>query len=279
MTTLAAFQDGFARALLATDVQPDLPPAVARLAAQPGFAVYRNTVIKACVDAIEANFPAVARLVGSEWMRAAAAVFAGRNLPAQPMLLDYGAGFPDFLAGFEPAADLPYLPAVARLDRLWIEAHTAADAPVLHAEALAAIAPRALQRAWLVLHPAARWGWFAEAPAWTIWSRNRIDESGAAASHTTHIDEPIDWRAEGALLTRPGFEVMHCAADRGAIAFLDACAAAGTVEAAALAALGADSDADLAALVCRLIGAGAFAGLRAAPHSDLPFPSAEDIVQ
>jgi membrane-bound lytic murein transglycosylase B len=49
---------------------------VASLARRPGFAVLRNTVRKACVDALQANFPAVTRLVGDEWMRAAAARFA-----------------------------------------------------------------------------------------------------------------------------------------------------------------------------------------------------------
>ena len=43
------------------------------------------------------------------------------------MLVDYGEEFPDFLATFEPAAELPYLSDVARLDRFWTQAHVAAD--------------------------------------------------------------------------------------------------------------------------------------------------------
>jgi hypothetical protein len=38
------------------------------------FKVYRNTVLKGCVDALAANFPTVLRLVGEDWFRAAALI-------------------------------------------------------------------------------------------------------------------------------------------------------------------------------------------------------------
>ena len=40
-----------------------------------GIAVYRNTSIKGRIDALEANYPTVSRLVGTEWFRAAAREF------------------------------------------------------------------------------------------------------------------------------------------------------------------------------------------------------------
>lgn len=134
---LEAFQDRFAHALIALDPSENCAPEIAGLVAQPGFTVYRNTVMKGCIDAMQANYLAITRLVGEEWFRAAAAVFARANPPRHPMLADYGAGFADSLAGFEPAAELPYLPAVARLDRFWSEAHIASDAEPLAAGALA----------------------------------------------------------------------------------------------------------------------------------------------
>ena len=76
---LADYQDAFAQALLAEDRA--VPPQLAYLVAQPGFAVYRNTVLKGCIDALQANFPAVARLVGDDWFRAAASVHARSALP------------------------------------------------------------------------------------------------------------------------------------------------------------------------------------------------------
>jgi Putative DNA-binding domain len=84
-TELTRFQDSFAQALIASDpaVTTDLEPEIAALVRQPGFAIYRNTVMKGCIDALQANYPSIARLVGAEWFRAAAAIYARAHLPAQ----------------------------------------------------------------------------------------------------------------------------------------------------------------------------------------------------
>ena len=253
---LARFQDAFAHALLAPDAAPAVE--VAALAAQPAFAVYRNTVMKGCIDALQANYPAVARLVGDEWFRAAAAVYVREALPVDPTLLHYGAGFADFLARFEPAAELPYLPGVARLDRFWTEAHAAATHDALDPAAIAGMAPEALAATVLHPHPAARWAWFADAPIYTIWSRNRADGT----------PEPdFDWRPEGALLARPRDAVEWFALDAAGCAFLDVCAAGGTVGEAAQAALHVQGDYDLARLMSTLLETGALRGMGRNPRS------------
>jgi putative DNA-binding protein len=244
--SLAHFQEDFVRALLA----PDHPAA-------PAFSVYRNTVLKGCIDALQANYPAVARLVGEEWFRAAAAVYARLHPPRVPMLVEYGAGYPDFLARFEPAADLPYLPAVAALDRRWTEAHIAADEPALDARLLEGLNPERLGSLRLRPHAAARWGWFAEGPIYTIWSRNRADGIPVADLH---------WRAEGALLVRPHDAVAWLALGAEGCAFLDACAAGRTLAEAAEDARATDPATDVAALVATLLGAGAFAHLNGEEH-------------
>ena len=66
-SALARFQDAFAHALFTADAVP--AGEIAALTAQPAFAVYRNTVMKGCIDALQANYPAVLRLVGEEWAR------------------------------------------------------------------------------------------------------------------------------------------------------------------------------------------------------------------
>ncbi|RZI96834.1 MAG: DUF2063 domain-containing protein [Variovorax sp.] len=246
-TSLGGFQHAFMQALFD---RPDAAPSpIDTLREQPAFAVYRNTVRKACIDALEANHPAVARLVGSEWFRAAAALFVDASPPRDGRLLHYGAGFADFLAGFEPAADLPYLPGVARLERFWTEAHAAADAPVADASLLASMAPDALAALSLRPHPAARWAWFAESPVYSIWSRNR---PGAEPT-----EDDFDWQAEGALLTRPDAAVVWRPISVADVAFLDACRDGQPLGAAAAAALAAQPDVDLATLVARLLQAGA----------------------
>lgn len=254
-SALSRFQDGFVQALLAPDpaTAPGLPAEIAALARQPGFAVYRNTVIKGCIDALQANYPAVARLVGEEWFRAAAAIFAREQLPAQATLMYYGEAFAEFLARFEPAADLPYLSGVARLDRLWTESHAASDESVLDPAAIAGLAPEMLGTTVLHPHAAARWAWFDDQPIYTIWRRNREAREDV---------RDIDWRGEGALLTRPGGAVQWARLDAAGCAFMDACAAGRPLGAAAAAALAAKEDADLAGLMKTLIETGAFRRLR-----------------
>lgn len=252
-TPLAEFQDAFAQALLA-DTEAGVGPTIAALAAQPGFAVYRNTVLKGCIDALQANYPAVARLVGDEWFRAAAAVYARENLPAHATLLDYGAGFAGFLERFAPAAELPYLAEVARLDRLWSDVHVAADALPLDPAGLAALTPEAMAFVRLQPHPAARWHWSDESPIYSIWSRSRAGDGTIG---------DVDWHGEGALLTRPAAEVRQAPLDRAGVAFVDACGRGESVEAAVLSALDIDRGADLPALLARLLDAGAFSALGA----------------
>jgi len=257
-SSLHRLQAGFQRALLGDRPLAEHDAGVARLVSQPGFAVYRNTVLKGCVDALQANYPAVTRLVGEEWMRAAAAVYARVNLPRSPVLLEYGEGFPYFLEQFEPAADLPYLADVALLDRFWSEAHIARDEAALGADVVAVLTPAELGHVRLRPHAAARWAWFGDLPIFTIWSRNR---DGLGVEPPAPVQTDIVWRGEGALLVRPHDAVQALPLAQTACVFLNACAAGATLTEAALAALAADPAVDLAPLMTQLLEAGAFGWL------------------
>jgi hypothetical protein len=176
LSPLAAFQDGFARILVTEKADPEY----AALVCQPGFSVYRNTVMKGCMDALQANFPAVVKLVGEPWFREAARIYVSERPPLDARLLFYGEDFPDFLSGFPPAADWPYLPGVARLDRFWIECQTALDDEAQDPAKLLTLAPDALGAT--VVRPRAmtRWKWFEGMPVYTIWCVNRSGASTAA---------------------------------------------------------------------------------------------------
>lgn len=250
------WRSAFARALLAEDPHADCAPEIAALVAQAGFAVYRNTVTKACIDALRANHPAVAMLVGDAWFDAAATIHLRSDPPRSPVLLDYGAGFADFLAKFPPAGAMPWLADVARLDRLWSAAHVAADAPPVDPARVAALDPERLASAVLRPHVAARWAWFPDAPVAAIWRRNRDADDAAAVDLSD-----LDWAGDGVLLVRPRDRVDALALDAAGCAFLDACARGDPLGAAAEAALDADPCVDLAGLMARLLGAGAFGSL------------------
>lgn len=266
---LSAFQDAMADALLHPpgDRASEHPAWLDALASQPGFSVYRNTVLKACLDALQASYPTVCQLVGEAWFRAAAAVYVPQAPPVDGQLVRYGDGFADFLAAFPPAAELPYLAAVARLDRLWTESHLAADAPVLDAAWLAAQPPARLAGCVLAPHPASRWIWSPEHPAFALWHCHR---EGRA------LPDDLPWVADGGLLTRPHGAVQWTALPRGGVAMLDACAAGMPIEDATARALAADPALDLPGLMAVLLQAGAW---RLPPpgdaHAPIPDPKPE----
>lgn len=238
--SIAAFQRALADTL-----------ASSALGEGPGLAVHRNNVMVGCIDALGANFPTIERLVGAEFFRAMAAEFARVHLPTRPSLFDYGVEFADFIAHFPPAASLPYLADVARIDRGWIEAHVAADAPMLRGADLAKRDPASLDSTRLRLHPTVRVGWFDQ-PIVSIWRRNR--ESAVDAGE-------LAWLAEGALVVRPNDDVEVHRIGAATYAFVLACANDGTLTDATADAFAAEPDVDLAAAFARLVGTGVFTAL------------------
>lgn len=275
-TSLAQFQDNFVDALwhsnaepmpltalsshfLPRDGSPPLEPsALDKLRAQPGFKIYRNTVIKSCIDALMANYPSVLRLVGTAWFHAAAAVHARNAPPIDVSMQVYGQHFPDFLKHYEGARELPYLADVARLDRSWTESHAAPDEALISASDLTHLSPIELGDTVLRPHPGARWIWFPDQPAYSIWRSNR---------ESAEPDGELAWCAEGALLTRPHGSVIWQSAGLGLCTFLYACARGCTLAQAAEAAIQADPTQDIAQLLSELITAGALSPATPSHHS------------
>ncbi len=222
-----------------------------------GLAVYRNTAAKARADALAALFPTVERLVGGEWFRKAALAFAEVEPPGQPVMDDYGEGFPGWLARFKPARVLPFLAPVARLDRAWSLAHRAVDSPTLDTAIVRWMEPRALFAAHARLHPSVQLFWFD----WTvpsIWLANR---AGA------ELGQSVAWQdtPEGLVILRPAMTVVHECLTRPEWAFLNACRRGATLGGAAAEALKADHKADLSQIFARLLNEGVFNRLEPEP--------------
>lgn len=138
------------------------------------FAVYRNNIVSSLTDALKVGFPVVCRLVGEKFFRAMAASYITRHPPKSPVLMFFGEALPEFLEGFEPAATLPYLPDVARLEIAIRESYHAEDSlPIDHAET-ASIPPNALESATIKLAPSLR-HLRSKFPVFQIW---RLNTSG-----------------------------------------------------------------------------------------------------
>lgn len=234
MPEARAFQQSFGAMLAA-------PAGIADPALRRALAVHRNTAHKAAEDALAANYPVVATLVGADAFAACAHDFVERHPPAEPRLCLYGDGFGMHLSGWPPFAELPFLRDMATLERLVVEALFAADADPLDPGAVASAPDPDMP---LVLHPATRIAAF-DCPAASLWLAHQ-DDAGQAL-------EAIDWMPEIALVTRPGLAINVHAIAPAAHAFL-ACPTLGEAAAAAHARGG-----DVAAIFAALLTAGALA--------------------
>jgi len=212
------------------------------------FNVYRNNVHVSLTSAIAARFPVVQRIVGEAFFRAMALAFVRLHPPASPVLAEYGASFADFLDDFDPVAELPYLPDVARLEWARNVAYHAADAESVSIDALAAIPIDLLEHSRLVLHPATRWIG-SPYPIVSIWRTNTYDESV----------NPIGAEADGelALVTRPGLDVLVTAMPVATASMLQALARGADLGAAVHDDLQDQAGLDLAATLAALFAAGA----------------------
>src|SRR5262252_3900024 len=140
MPSLSDIQDAFATALLDRTLPvPRSLSGSARRRADRRFAVYRNNVAVGLVSALAARFPVVKRLVGDEFFRAMAHAYASVELPRSPLMMYYGETFPVFIEEFAPAAPIPYLADIARIEMARGLAYHAADATPLDPRAFAAV--------------------------------------------------------------------------------------------------------------------------------------------
>ncbi len=103
--------------------------------------IYRNTCRSTLVETLRMTYPAVDRLVGSDFFGVAAEQFAEHHPALSAYLNEYGSSFADFLAGLHAASGVPYLADVARFEWALSVAANAEDAPVLEPSGLLSVPP------------------------------------------------------------------------------------------------------------------------------------------
>lgn len=170
-------QAAFAEALLAREF--DCPPGLRTWnGSDPArrFGVYRNNVIVSLVDALADTYPVVQAMVGVEFFRAMAREFVRVRPPTSPVLALYGAGFAEFIEGFAPAAGLPYLPDLARLELMRVEVYHALQPSVRQLDSRYAVA--------------------------SLWAAHQVDDIDAALAQ---VDPAA---AESAQVLRAGLDVL-----------------------------------------------------------------------
>jgi hypothetical protein len=157
MSTLREIQRAVARSIRSPDNGEALRHiADDMIAAADRLAIYRNNAAATLVGALRIAYPAVEKLVGAEFFEGTARVFMERHPPRTAYLNDYGSEFADFLGAFPAAAELTYLPDVARLEWAVSSALNAPDVAALEPAALVGLAASEHDRIRFVPHPSVR---------------------------------------------------------------------------------------------------------------------------
>ena len=176
--------------------------------------IYRNHAFATLGEALKATFPVVCRLVNARFFAYAAHEYLREHPPHARCLVEYGADFADFLAGFEPCRSVPYLPDVARLEWALNIAATVREATAMAAEELAAVPGD--QAAYVALRLQSSLSYIASPwPIDAIWQANQQEEV-----------PPVDLAGGGAHLEirRAGNAVAWRRLDAGTFAFRTALA-------------------------------------------------------
>jgi hypothetical protein len=191
MPSLRELQQGFAAALFAGDGTPPPFATIPHGAAIERIAVYRRALFANYRTALGASFPVVKKLVGAPFFDTAVDAFVRAHPSTSGDLNVYGDPFPDFLAAYPHAAELPYLADVARLEWAQDEANRAADAastPDDVLAALAAIAPESLPTVRLALAPSCRLV-ASRHPVLRIW---QVNQDGFEGDDRVSLDADPD---------------------------------------------------------------------------------------
>ena len=254
-----SIQQTFAEALLAP--QATCPEGVfSSNGAEPAsrFAVYRNNVHSALINALAAAYPVARQLVGDEFFRAMAGLYAQAHPPTSPLISEYGGTFADFIQAFEPASSVPYLADVARLERLRVRAYHAADCLVLDQHSVLRQLQRCAQLGQLRvgLHPSLATLESSYAVV-SVWAAHQAD--GAIASLNP-------WHAQGGLVLRQGLVVKVFAIDRGSVTFINRLNQGAGLEMAIADALQASDEFDLHLCLTLLISHDAITHLHLQPE-------------
>lgn len=242
----------FASALLGADhSRPDGLPSWSSTHAGDRFAVYRNNVAAGLIGALASRFPVTKKIVGEAFFSGMAYAFITQHPPRSPLLLSYGDDFAGFVEAFDPAAELPYLPDVIRLEAARARAYHAADQAPLEPATLDGLDGDALAALRFVFHPAVSLICSSH-PIVTIWAMNAGE---------MELSPIKPWQGEDAVVVRPELTVAVRRLPPGGAKFLNALMSGATLAAAAETALGAMPEFDLAANLAGVLQSGVFSAI------------------
>jgi Putative DNA-binding domain len=220
------------------------------LSADARLGIYCNNTVSNLCNALKADYPVVERLVGGDFFRHAAKSYIAGSPSLSGDINDYGDDFPEFLAAFPAATNLPYLGDVARLERAWKQVFYAADAVAADFSSLAELPQDYLGDLHFQLHPALRLV-TSPYPVMQIWRANQSDASIAE-------EICLDGQPEHVLLRRINGQVEMVLLTLAEYEWLAALSSGGNLADAVDAAFSRQDDFDLAVCLQRHLAQGSF---------------------
>jgi hypothetical protein len=201
ISTLLDLQLRFRRAILSGDTA-EIAGVILSDGLDPAarVGIYHHHAFATLGEALRGTFPVVCRLVDKRFFAYAAHEYLREHPPHSRCLVEYGADFPDFLAGFAPCQGLPYLADVARFEWALNIAAAAREVMPVQAQTLATIAPE--DSAYLELRLQPSLSYFTSAwPIDAIWQANQADEvphidlaSGGTSLEICRSGQTVIWR-------------------------------------------------------------------------------------
>jgi len=149
------------------------------------FNIYKGSITATLNRALREIYPVCNRLTGDDFFNAMGKKYMQNTASRSADLANYGEAFPDFIADFKHAMDLPYLADVARLEWAWHRAFHAVDESELDTGSLADVQENAkgqiifqLKQSASLIH--------SEYPVHYIWKVNQKDYFG---DQTVNLDK------------------------------------------------------------------------------------------
>jgi Putative DNA-binding domain len=174
------------------------------------FPIYKNNISQGLINALRVRFPVTEQLVGSAFFAAMAAAYVVAFKPTSAVLIHYGASFDKFVADYEAARSLTYLPEVVQFENAWWQAYHAAEAQPLTISTLSQVAPEDWGDLKFNFHPSIKL-FHATQCAATIWQWHQIPNN----------PQELDKRGEEfVIVSRPHAEVDVRLISADAFAFL-----------------------------------------------------------
>jgi hypothetical protein len=178
---LSEVQTAFMQAVFSKDASSIAP----HITDARGIAIYSNNVYAALTKALRTIYPVIQSLVGEPFFNFAAGHYIDRYPSSSGDLNNFGARFAAFLGEFPSAAQLFYLPDVARLEWYCHRAYLAADDATFDLQGLATVSPQNYDELRFRLNSAChllRSDW----PIDAIW---QVNQDGYGGDQTVDLDQ------------------------------------------------------------------------------------------